>query len=585
MLPLVGSLLVFLAGGLAQEPSAAAPPVAGADGGSEDYSNIAFADYVGPETCADCHAEKYALWRTHPHSRMNADATPDSVRGDFEDRSVEYAGGRAAFTHEGDDYFMTLTSPDGARRRYRVTRTVGSRVTQMYVGVLVEGPEPPEHRLWEREVKLPFGYWFARRAWLPESYFDTDFPPEYGKRGELVFDVYSPDTRTPWNQNCIFCHNTYPYELRLFPGDNPSEFVKLKGFPWEDLRLVDGAETAGARRTKLQLEPADLVTLGISCESCHFGGREHALEEKEIRFVPTSPELSFPKATPELVEAARESPYVVNSICAQCHSARVNPYPNGSGRWNSREAADLQSGACASAIRCTDCHDPHTPGPAEEGTGEGDAASAAVCVRCHETYAEPEKAAAHSRHGGAVNCLDCHMPRIVQGLTQVLRTHHISSPSDPRMLARAAPNACNLCHPDRSITWTLDALRRGFGVEIEPGENWAKHYGGDLTHPVGSLWLGHKDSVVRLIAADAMSRSTVAKRFLSELLGTLGDRVAVDRMFGLTAVERALGRTLEPWEYEPLAPPPTRARQVVELRRRVFAQAESATPPPPRVGP
>ncbi len=124
----------------------------------EGYSNIALGDYVGLETCGDCHPENYELWSRHPHSRMNANVGPETVLGDFGGRSVDYAGGRAEFTTEDGSYFMTLTSPDGARRRYRVTRTVGSRVTQMYVGMLVEGPEPLRHRMWTREVKLPFGY-------------------------------------------------------------------------------------------------------------------------------------------------------------------------------------------------------------------------------------------------------------------------------------------------------------------------------------------------------------------------------------------------------------------------------------------
>ena len=78
---------------------------------------------------------------------------------------------------------------------------------------------------------------------------------------------------------------------------------------------------------------------------------------------------AFPKATPDLVKNARQSPYVINSICSQCHSSNARPYPNGSGTWNSREARDMRSGGCASAIKCTDCHDPHIAGPERGGGG------------------------------------------------------------------------------------------------------------------------------------------------------------------------------------------------------------------------
>ena len=55
------------------------------------------------------------------------------------------------------------------------------------------------------------------------------------------------------------------------------------------------------------------------------------MEGRDIRFVPTSPDLDFPKATPEMVKGARTDPYVVNSICAQCHSSSASTYPDGSG--------------------------------------------------------------------------------------------------------------------------------------------------------------------------------------------------------------------------------------------------------------
>ena len=103
------------------------PPSAG-------YSNIHRRDYVGSTTCRECHPENHAAWASHPHGVMNQDAGPETVLGDFADARLTYAGTEVVFSRDGDAYVMTLTAPD-ARRRYRVTRTVGSRFTQMYVGV------------------------------------------------------------------------------------------------------------------------------------------------------------------------------------------------------------------------------------------------------------------------------------------------------------------------------------------------------------------------------------------------------------------------------------------------------------------
>jgi hypothetical protein len=44
------------------------------------------------------------------------------------------------------------------------------------------------------------------------------------------------------------------------------------------------------------------------------------------------------------------------------------------------------------------------------------------------------------------------------------------------MLEVGAPNACNLCHLDRSIRWTLAALDTGWGVRLRapPPAGWRR---------------------------------------------------------------------------------------------------------------
>lgn len=514
-------------------------------------SNVHRADYVGPKACAECHEEKFGQWKEHPHSRMNLDATEESVLGDFSGVELDYAGSRVRFEREGADYFMTLSSKT-ERRRYRVTRTVGSRFTQMYVGLLVEGPEPAGHPAYSREGKLPFGYWIGRQGWFPEPYFDSDCPPEFGPDGEVSLPADEAHG-TSWNQNCIYCHNTFPYEERLREGHGTT------GFPEEDLRLVDDNDDAPG------LHPNELVTLGISCESCHFGGREHALDEDQpIRFFPRSPKLEFPKATPERIANAQDDPYAINSICAQCHFSRgVSPYPNGAGTWNSREAVDLLAGSCASQIKCTDCHNPHVAGP--PGGGPDDPKHLKACLECHEAYEDPEARGDHTQHGDEVGCLDCHMPRIVQGIETVIRTHRISTPGDARMLEAGAPNACNLCHLDRSIDWTAAALRLGWGQKAWVGQSWRKAYGGRTDLPVGPTWLSSETPSHRLVAADAYARSPLGKSEIQRLIRTLDDPMAVNRMFGLFALERVLGRRLTDAEYTPTAPLAVRRQQVSKL--------------------
>jgi hypothetical protein len=519
----------------------------------DGYSNIHTDDYLGPDACVECHQKQHALWRTHPHSRMNLDAKAPTVLGDFSDRSIRYGDMQVLFHREGDAFRMSVSSADSARRRrYRVTRTVGSRFTQMYIGVQIEGPEPSDHPIYRDERKLPFGFWITRDRWLPVNYFDSDFLPDYAASDSDMVDEERLFKPNEWERNCIYCHNTYPYAARLRSG-----LANMSGFPRGDLKL--NQEEPTTRRL-----PVDtLVTLGISCESCHFGGREHVRHKKPVRFVPSAPDLDFRVAGEALVKGARDNPYVINSICAQCHAAEgVSQYPNGAGTWNSREALDLLGGACTSDIKCTDCHEPHTPGPA--GGSPDRPEHIAACVECHSEFKQEGTRKAHSRHGPSVTCLDCHMPRIVQGLDAVVRSHRISSPTEPSMLRQAAPNACNLCHLDQSISWTLEELSKGWRP-IKPGDGWAKAHGGNLTTPMGEVWLKHDVPVTRLVVTAAYARAGDDKAHRTKLLGVLNDENPVNRMFALFAVEKWLGRKLDAEEYEPTAPPTVRKAQVSKL--------------------
>jgi len=142
------------------------------------------------------------------------------------------------------------------------------------------------------------------------------------------------------------------------------------------------------------------------------------------------------------------------------------------------------------------------------------------------------------------------------------------------MLKNGGPNACNLCHPDRSIAWTLEELKNEWGRKIATDPSWESVYDPELGRPVGQVWLTHKFSTVRLVGADAISRSPEENAAILELLAALKDEFAVNRLFGLFAVERVIGRQLTNEEYSPLESPTIRGAQVETLKKK-FAPAGS----------
>ncbi|MCB9563722.1 MAG: ammonia-forming cytochrome c nitrite reductase subunit c552 [Kofleriaceae bacterium] len=555
-------------------PAAPSAPAAPAD----PYSNVRAADYVGPDACGACHDDNHDRWSHSLHAAMNrraGDPTPagdPALRGDFDGARVAYAGGVAAFDRDGDALTMTLTPARGAPRRFRVTRTIGSRYLQEYVGVAVDGPAAATDGRAATEIRLPFGWWVRRAAWYPQPYFDAWFDAEYDDAGVATFDAFAPDP-TPWASRCAWCHNTYPFEIKLARaaaggavGHGPQQLVEVvpgaagagDGF---------GAELDPVALGRDNLLPVDrLVTIGISCESCHLGGRAHAVDDEPIRFVPASPALR-PRADAPSLAGGRDNPVVIDAICAQCHSTPAPRFPGGGAVRNSTEALDLLASACAPAIKCTDCHDPHTAGP---GPGAADAPRhLAACVGCHDALAAPAAARAHAHHpDGTVTCLDCHMPRIVQGVSAFVRTHRVARPVEPAMLAIGGPNACNLCHLDRSLRWTLDALADGWGVRIAPEPAWLPYYAGSADAPVGPAWLGSPVRTYRILAAAAYARSPARRAALPRLVAALDDPVAFARMWILFAIEDALGRRLDVTEYDPLAAPAVRAAQAARLQRR-----------------
>jgi hypothetical protein len=495
---------------------------------------------------------------------MNQLPGPESIRGDFSDHTLELPNGSVHFTFEARTYWITVKRDGRTLRRWRATRTVGSRFMQYCIGVQTEGPEPPDSLVW-REHMIPFGYWITIGRWLPKHYFDPDGPELLHDGVAIVEGLDKYEDVRPWTSICLSCHNTTPYAYRAV-------HKLYAGFPDATVSVAVGPLSASLNPTvptkpnltsfeeiNARLDPQrHLVTLGISCESCHFGAREHSLNQGKMSFLPTSPYLKITNHRPDRpLTPERKNPATITGICSQCHSGFSRLYPNGGATCNSREGLDFNSGFCTSKMTCVHCHEPHTAGPA--AGGPTDPAHVAVCSTCHSQYADPEKVATHTRHPASVNCLDCHMPRQTLGLDALVRTHRVSNPVEEAMVVKGAPNACNLCHLDKSLGWTLSELERGWGRRV------AARAGEDVETSLGDRWLGSDDSHLRLLASQSYVRSPLGKAKLHDLVHALNDPEPINRVFHLRAVEALWSRKLSRSEYEMTAPPAVRAAQIEKI--------------------
>ena len=544
--------------------------------GDSTYSNIRLSDYVGPDVCAECHKENHANWQQHPHSKMNMLASEETVLGDFDRATLTYGNRKAVFRKQDGQFLIEYFSEEQLLRQFRITRVIGWRYEQDYVGFQTKGPEPENDPIYNNEIRLGFSYSINRQQWFPQSYLEpTEYPgSEYLPDGNFRHDPFKP-TSVAFNERCARCHNTYPYDLRLYKIYTPDGI--LSGFPpgpgAEQHVIETLAKQAGDEQylTNQTLPLDRLVSVGISCESCHFGGREHAKDTKEIRFVPTHPLLN--KWTPEY-KNANKNPSVVNGICRQCHhsgaSAKDN-WPDGSAAVNSMESIEQDRGGCGSEMRCTHCHNTHIVGPKAGSPDQQKHLDA--CVECHQDLQSTQAANAHSRHTtDQASCLDCHMPRIVQGFGVTNRTHRIASPTDPQILSTGMPNACNLCHLDKSLAWTHSEIKKIWNKSVPMSRSLTKQFGPQLNTPVGDAWLTHPVPLVRLVAADAYTRTNFGKDKLPTLIAMLAESNAYNRYGYLQAIEKILGHKIGEDEYTITGPENLRARQVQNLLTKYAPQ-------------
>jgi hypothetical protein len=91
------------------------------------------------------------------------------------------------------------------------------------------------------------------------------------------------------------------------------------------------------------------------------------------------------------------------------------------------------------------------------------------------------------------------MPYTTYGLLKTIRSHTVSNPSAAESSEVGRPNACNLCHLDKTLEWTSNALARWYGQPSAVLTNEEKGTAAAL------LWLLRGDAGQRAIAAQAMA--------------------------------------------------------------------------------
>jgi predicted CXXCH cytochrome family protein len=139
-------------------------------------------------------------------------------------------------------------------------------------------------------------------------------------------------------------------------------------------------------------------------------------------------------------------------------------FPDGTAHKNRMQGNDfVQSLMYARGVTCFSCHDPH----GTENQAMLREPGNAMCLTCHgpNTQNGPRAASIeqHTHHAfGSTGsaCAACHMPAIAETLGDVkVRGHTFRFVWPEQTEALKIPNACNLCHTDKTIAWATAALR------------------------------------------------------------------------------------------------------------------------------
>jgi Flp pilus assembly protein TadD len=379
-------------------------------GGSRASSRLVTDGYAEPGSCAVCHADIAASYRTVAMARSFGRPDPADLIEDYTDRNrLDHGPSGLAYemVRQGDRFLQRRSETGTAGRPGRtfdreVTFVIGSgRHARTYLH-LDPGGEMTE---------MPVSWYTQERAWGMSPGFD---------RADQA-DFFRPITYT-----CLFCHNGLP----PLPVASDSPILP-------------------------QLFPRDLPS-GIDCQRCHGPGDRH------VRLA-RSRTSSFAEVRGSIVNPARLPRERQMDVCMQCHLETTSSanwsglvafgrgvfsfrpgqdlaayrmhfdHPPGGGHDDKFEIAHqayrLRQSACfrkSGRMTCTTCHDPHRR-PADPA-----AYYASKCLGCHSMR---ECAPAQHRageSGGTVNCAPCHMPaRRTDDVVHVTMTDHFIQRTQP----------------------------------------------------------------------------------------------------------------------------------------------------------
>ena len=374
--------------------------------------------YVGSARCGDCHEEERARWQKTWHAKALAPGKAPFVAGNFNNAHFAGTSSEAWMKRAGTAFAMRAHGVDGTLADFPVNWVIGGKRMQDTVTVFPDG----------RWQVLPVYFHVTSREWV--DYTEV-------KQGALTpeHEFYWTNVRRMANHECLDCHVT---NLKVGYDESTRKWTT---------EFSDGS---------------------VACESCHGPGERHAESQEKTDIV-------HPVHAGEVGLAA----------CIRCHGPRKPLWPlndpehqfqlgqnydelydpivvtmgidrspeffnDGRPNTSSFEYQAMLQAACyrKGKATCLTCHAaPHeAAGHAELRDKDPDAS----CKKCHAEETAAGEAHTHHKAAAARRCIACHMAPVVSGVLDHFADHTIDVPVPETTVKHRVPNACGVCHTDKS---------------------------------------------------------------------------------------------------------------------------------------
>ncbi|WP_027183694.1 tetratricopeptide repeat protein [Desulfovibrio inopinatus] len=384
--------------------------------------------YTSSAGCRRCHEKFYQLWSTSFHGQsmqpyndtLGASVlTPQSEAIRIRDAAYRMHIGN------GEGFLEEIT--EGTTTTYRISQVIGGKNVFYFLTPLEGG----------RLQTMPLAYDVRKKEWFDMAgssvrhFMGSESQPINWKEWPYTF-----------NTGCYGCHVS-----QLSTNYNP--------------------ETGTYSTT--WTEP------GINCETCHGPGEEH------VKICDAAPKDQPPKDM-KLIRGGRSFTHAQqNDTCAVCHAKTVplttsftpgdryfdhydligyessDFYPDGRDLGENYTLTSWSRSPCvlSGQLDCMHCH-----------TSSGryrfaDPAKAnAACSPCHAERVADASSHTHHPEGSPGNrCISCHMP--MTDFARMRRSDHSMLPPTPvTTIAFGSPNACNICHTDKTAAWADKQVRQ-----------------------------------------------------------------------------------------------------------------------------